>query len=211
MPITYHKAKNVPIDPNNTKRLPWVKPEQLPAPPSEAARRDVFNTYEAKQRKAFADAGHADWAGQENWMSSGEPYKPPLSGAEIPMDMLKSIASGGVGMLEQGIGQLGDVQDLRYSLANTINDYFKGSSGMDLGPGIAKAEEYKTPLPGTDDVARTITDPLLTALGPTAQEWGRYQPQSPWGQALSESIQMMDPVEVLPFGKVGKFIKKAVR
>ena len=85
----------------------------------------------------------------------------------------------------------------------------KGSSGMDLEPGIDRASRTRS-LPTTEEVAANVTDPLLEAMGPTAQGLGRYQPQTPWGSAANFGTNMLlDPTELVGpgLGKAGKLFR----
>lgn len=169
---------------------------------------DIF----AANRAASQPETIEQYRAKRAFVPEGEPYQPPRPMSEVPMDMLKGGVSGGVDALEGALGAPADIADLRYTLAHFLNKQM-GDSDL-VTQGLDLAEKYD-PLnalfsQGTDQIAEAITDPLLKAMGPQAQEWGRYKPQTPWGQAVNFGTQNLDPTEaLLPGGKVFSLAKKA--
>lgn len=168
---------------------------------------DIF----AANRLASQPESPEAYRAKRAFVPEGEPYKPPLPMSEVPMDMLKGSASGLTDALEGTLGAPADFMDLRYTLAHYLNRKLGDSSTVNSA--LDTMEQYD-PLnalfsQGTEQVAEGVTDPLLKAMGPTAQEWGRYKPQTPWGQAANFGAQNLDPTEaLLPGGKVFSLAKK---
>jgi hypothetical protein len=188
-----------------------------PRSPVEKARNSVFSTWDEKQRRGFAEAGHPEWYGQRNFAGTGEDYKPAMPMSEVPLDIAKSAVSGAVTLPETLIGQLGDIPDMRYDLARFMNRKLSGMPGGNstANRAINLMQKYDPLhyLPHTEQVAGSVTDPLLEAMGTTAQDWGRYQPQSPWGGAAYLAPNAVDPLTVGGKGAraVSGLFRKAVR
>lgn len=165
----------------------------------------------AANRLASQPESYEQYRAKRAFLPETENYQPPSPMSDVPMDMLKGGVSGLTSAAEGALGAPADLADLRYTLAHYINSKL-GDSDM-VNSGLDTMEKYD-PLnalfsSGTEDVAKGITDPLLNAMGPEAQEWGRYQPKTPWGQATNFGASMLDPTEaLLPGGAAFKAVKK---
>jgi len=176
----------------------WNTARNAPAPPPlpdqtliNNFRSDRYSTFNAKKRKALADAGLSEDYGT---FSSGEPYQPPMAPGEIVSDMGSSIAPTAAAIGEGTAGVLGDLADGRYALAHYLNKQMSGgvSENRNADDFLKLMEKYDplSYVPNTEDVSGAM-DPLYEVLG--IKDDMRYQPKSPWGQGLYTAGQFVDP------------------
>jgi hypothetical protein len=167
-----------------------MKSDRLPEP-TRLARRG--RRADARVADAFGqdydeyNEGWGDWMWRKG-SEAGQALNQPLEGEDL-WDLMRSVPSAATRIGENFLGQLGDVGDMKYQLARLINDKLKGSSGMDMGLDLSRAQNFdQSSLPTSEGLHETAKRKLPGAL--------TYEPQGPLGSALHVGADFIDPMEM---------------
>lgn len=138
--------------------------------------------------------------------TSDKPYDPAdynASTGEMFMDSLRAVPPALMNIGEGTLAAAGELAGLRNKLAAMIADYgYRHGSSFDQRANVAQLDRFRPP--NTEEI-QGFSDSLMS---PQAMELLRYQPHTPFGQAMQSGLEWtVDPTTVLPVGKLGKFMK----
>ena len=203
VPVRVAKTKRVSPDEMGARLRQPVKPEMLGG--------DAVKPEQVMDSRPERSVPIDEYSARDRF-SSSEPYDPSshgMSGGEVTMDALRSIPTGLTHLAESLPGIPGDLADLKYDLARYLNNKTGLSHYSDTPRKVIDWMQEADPssrfLPTTDEIAENVTDPVLEATG--TKDVMRYQPKSPFGQAVDTGAQQLD----VPLGWMGKIPKIAAK
>jgi len=188
-------------------------PEYKPTPEQESVISAIANSRvaDAAGSPYREPEGWGDWAARNakeipgrTWEAAKDMWRTDLTPEEQLKDFGRSLPGSAANMVEGTAGTPGDMGGLKWEIVKWLNDQFKGSSNMDLGLDLARAEKFdRSNLPTSEWFRNNVTRPVV---GSSVD----YEPKAGPGKTQRLLSNVVGVEDAVP-GVVAKDVIKLLR